>query len=80
MRLRMNNYKRTWDNDNRKWVYEHREAMKQHLGRDLDSSEHIHHINRDYRDNRLNNLEIVTAAEHMSKHRPVYQRKFRPVK
>ena len=42
--------------------------MEQHIGRPLDSWEHVHHINHDRLDNRIENLELVTAAEHGLRH------------
>jgi hypothetical protein len=39
--------------------------MEQHLGRRLARSEHVHHINGNTRDNRLENLRVLSASEHM---------------
>lgn len=49
---------------NGKRIYEHRLVMEQKLGRALKRSEHVHHVNGDRKDNRLENLMLVTAAEH----------------
>ncbi len=43
---------------------EHRKVMEEYLGRELKSYEHIHHINENTKDNRIENLQIVTASEH----------------
>lgn len=59
-----------------KWVWngtrmkaEHRMIMENHLGRVLESWEHVHHINEDPKDNRIENLMIVTAKEHGKIHK-----------
>lgn len=49
-------------------VYVHRHVMEQHLGRKLDTSEHVHHRNGNKRDNRLENLEVISAADHARLH------------
>lgn len=46
------------------WVFEHRIVMERHLGRYLDRVEHVHHINGDKADNRLENLVVLSHAEH----------------
>lgn len=46
----------------------HREIMAEHLGRQLDSDEHVHHKNHDRYDNRVDNLEVKPAAEHAKQH------------
>ena len=55
-----------------KKVREHRWMMERHLGRKLDRHEHVHHINGDPLDNRIENLEVLTAAVHMRHHNQQY--------
>jgi hypothetical protein len=47
---------------------EHRVIMEKHIGRKLGRDEIVHHLNGDKRDNRLDNLQIVTRAEHGRMH------------
>lgn len=55
---------------NSKNMLEHRYVMEQHLGRKLDRKEHVHHINGDKLDNRIDNLEVLTNSEHGKRHFP----------
>ena len=49
---------------NGKQMREHRYLMEQHLGRKLDRNEQVHHINGDWLDNRIENLQVLTNSEH----------------
>jgi hypothetical protein len=51
----------------------YRAVMAAHIGRLLDSDEHVHHRNGDPADDRIENLELVTRAEHMLIHQPELQ-------
>lgn len=55
---------------NGKTVLLHRWLMEQHLGRELRPDEHVHHVNHDPYDNRIENLELVAPAAHQERHHP----------
>lgn len=48
--------------------YQHRSLVEKALGRKLDYNEVIHHKNGDKTDNRPENLEVVSRAEHLKMH------------
>jgi hypothetical protein len=58
-----------------KVVGEHRLIMELHLGRKLSRQEHVHHINRDGFDNRIENLRVVDQGIHSSMHAPDRRKK-----
>jgi len=54
---------------NGKDVPEHRIVMEEYLGRKLKSEEIIHHIDENHSNNDIDNLKVVSRAEHINIHR-----------
>lgn len=65
-RLQKNGYLTLSIGNKKKYV--HRMVMEEYLGRPLRSDEHVHHINGDRTDNRIENLEVISASEHERRH------------
>lgn len=47
-----------------------RVLMEAHVSRELTSNEVVHHVNGDRSDDRIENLQVLTRAEHLALHRP----------
>ena len=54
--------------DGRKEIKYHRYIMEQHIGRKLLTTEIVHHKNHNKLDNRIENLQIMSRAEHNKEH------------
>ncbi len=50
------------------YVLEHRVIVENNIGRLLLSNEVVHHINGKYKDNRIENLQVMTNSEHTKLH------------
>ena len=50
------------------YIPQHRLIMSEFLGRPLKPNEEVHHKNENEKDNRLENLELLTTAEHTTLH------------
>ncbi len=48
--------------------YRYRIVMAEHLGRPLATDEHVHHLNGDPTDDRIENLQVMSAKEHAMFH------------
>jgi len=55
------------------YVAEHVVIMVEYLRRPLQKGAHIHHKNKIKTDNRIENLQLVTASEHLTLHRQEYK-------
>lgn len=56
--------------DNRGYIREHRLVMEKYLGRYLKSSEVVHHVDGDTKNNNINNLMLFRSnAEHRAYHK-----------
>lgn len=51
-----------------RYAYEHIVVMMAHIGRSLRDDELVHHKNENKTDNRLDNLELLTASDHGKEH------------
>lgn len=49
-------------------ILEHRFIMENYLKRKLKKQEHIHHLNRNKLDNRIENLIPMSSSEHIKLH------------
>ena len=56
---------------NERWYRKHaRDLYEKHHGVKLTRDQHVHHINHDYTDFRIENLSVMSASEHSKHHHP----------
>lgn len=53
-----------YDPNRGKYVAQHRLVMERHLGREIQRNEVVHHLNGIRTDNRPENLEVMSWADH----------------
>lgn len=58
------------------YVLHHRVVVENHLGRLLESSEVVHHIDGNKKNNLLSNLEVMSVSEHARHHGQEISRKY----
>lgn len=51
-----------------RYVSRARLVMEEYLGRFLSDEEHVHHKNRNTQDDRLENLQVMSASDHGKEH------------
>lgn len=58
-----------------RYIAEHRYVLEKKIGRFLEDNEIAHHINGNKKDNRAENLEVMTNSNHMKFHAKTRKRK-----
>lgn len=54
--------------NSRGYIYKHRYVMEQHLCRELEEWEIVHHVDGNKRNNDIANLSLATQSDHVSIH------------
>ncbi len=61
-------YQQTWDTAAGRFAFDHRTVAQGLIGRPLRKGEHVHHLNRNNKDNSRENLVVLPDAIHHEVH------------
>lgn len=68
-------YKSIGRTENGGRIFEHRKIIEDHIGRKLNKNEVVHHVDGNVENNSIDNLEVMTRAEHTLLHNTEFKKR-----